>query len=312
MSGILPRAPLTRTLGAEESSYIFICIYKRSRWAEERIWSYKPRKKRDQTLSRPRHACNPRTLAQSTLLHAYAIYSAHLHTSPHYTPTPTNLHTTNIPILRTPLDLTSLPKCVAVCGSVLQCVAVCCSAWQFTPYIPTLPLHTCVAVCCSVLQRVAVCCSVLQCLTLLPYPYIPVLQCVAVCCSVLQCVAVCCSALNPYPTPTYLPYLTTLLLQTYKTYPTPTYTTPTNLHTYPTIPTLHHIHTLHLQPLHPTLHVYPTPAHRLYEQAVRWCGCVLPVMGYYVLRHLWAKLLYWNLIDLLRASWRRKGGWILM
>ena len=52
------------------------------------------------------------------------------------------------------LDLTSsaaVPRCVAVCCSVLHCVAVCCSLMQ------------CVAVCRSVMQCVAVCCSVSQC-----------------------------------------------------------------------------------------------------------------------------------------------------
>ena len=69
-----------------------------------------------------------------------------------------------------PIYLTRVLHCVAVCCSVLQCVAVCCSV-----------LH-CVAVCCSVLQCVAVCCSVLQC--------------VAVCCSVMQCIALCCIVLR--------------------------------------------------------------------------------------------------------------------
>ena len=97
--------------------------------------------------------------------------------------------------------------------------------------------------------------------------------------------------------PTYLPYP---YIPTLHTRNTPTnLQNPTNL-PYPYIPTLP------LQTLHPILHACPIPAHLLYEHAVRWCGCVLPVMRYYVLRHLFAKLLYLNLNDFLRASWRRQ------
>jgi len=85
-----------------------------------------------------------------------------------------------------------------------------------------------------------------------------------------------------------------------------TYTAPTNLQNptylpYPCIPTLL------LQPLHPTLHASPVITHQLQEQAVRWCGCVLPVREYYVLRNWLAKLLHLNLISLLGASCGRKG-----
>jgi len=97
--------------------------------------------------------------------------------------------------------------------------------------------------------------------------------------------------IHTYPTPTYLPYIPTLPVPTYKT-----------LHTYP-IPTP----ALFLQLLHPTLHACPIITHQLQEQAVTWCGCVLPVMEYYVLRNLLAKSLHLNLISLLRASCRRKG-----
>ena len=113
--------------------------------------------------------------------------------------------------------------------------------------------------------------------------------------------------------------------------PTPTNLTPTHnqsykrtytLHTYPTYlhcpykPTkprhpvyLPHIYipTLPLHPSHPTLHACPIITHHLQEQAVSWCGSVLPVMKYYVLRNLLAKLLHFSLISLLRASCRRKG-----
>ena len=85
-----------------------------------------------------------------------------------------------------------------------------------------------------------------------------------------------------HPTYLYYPYIPTLH----------TYITPTNLQNSACLP-WPYIPTLPLQPLHPTLHVNPIPAHLLYEQAVRWCGCVLPVMGYYVLRHLLAKYCIW-------------------
>jgi len=86
------------------------------------------------------------------------------------------------------------------------------------------------------------------------------------------------------------PYIPLLPLHTYPTYLP--YITPTNLQNSACLP-WPYIPTLPLQPLHPTLHVHPIPAHLLYEQAVRWCGCVLPVMGYYVLRHLLAKYCIW-------------------
>jgi len=57
-------------------------------------------------------------------------------------------------------------------------------------------------------------------------------------------------------------------------------------------------------------HVCPAPTHIFIEHAGRRCSCVLPLMGYYVLRHLLAKLLHVILIDLLRAYWRRKCYWI--
>ena len=70
-----------------------------------------------------------------------------------------------------------------------------------------------------------------------------------------------------------------------------------------------------LQPLHPTLHACHAPKHKLNEHAGRGCGCVLPVMGYYVLRHWLAKLLHWNLsVEILLICWEppwiRKGCWI--
>jgi len=65
-----------------------------------------------------------------------------------------------------------------------------------------------------------------------------------------------------------------------------------------------------LQPLHPTLHAGPIITHQLQEQAVRCCGCVLPVREYYVLRNLSPKLVHLNLIRLFRASYGRKGCWI--
>jgi len=95
------------------------------------------------------------------------------------------------------------PRCVAVCGRVLQCVAGCCRVLQgvhppVVAIFAILQLH-CVIINCSVLQRVAACCSVLQ-----VHPSVSVLQCVhlpdvaifascnsAMCCSLLQCVACC-------------------------------------------------------------------------------------------------------------------------
>ena len=62
-----------------------------------------------------------------------------------------------------------------------------------------------------------------------------------------------------------------------------------------------------LQPPHPTLHACPTPAHLLHEHVVRRCGCVLPVIGYYLLRHLLAKLLHLNLIDRVESLLKKKG-----
>jgi hypothetical protein len=97
----------------------------------------------------------------------------------------------------------------------------------------------------------------------------------------------------PYtPTPTNLQ---THLHPTYLPYPyiptLHTYTTPTNLQN-PTYLPYPYTPTLLLQPPHPTLHACPTITHQLQEQAVRWCGCVLPVMKYYLLRNLLAKLLH--------------------
>jgi len=47
--------------------------------------------------------------------------------------------------------------------------------------------------------------------------------------------------------------------------------------------------------------------HPRYEHAIRWCVCVLPVIEYYVLRHLLANLLHLNLILIvLRVSWKRE------
>jgi len=111
---------------------------------------------------------------------------------------------------------------------------------------------------------------------------------------------------NPTNAPT--PYIPTRPPHTYTTY-LHTYTTPTNLQNptylpYPCIPTLH------LQLLHPTLHTGPIITHKLQEQAARWCGCVLPVREYFVLRILLAKLSHLNLISWLRASCGRKGCWI--
>ena len=91
-----------------------------------------------------------------------------------------------------------------------------------------------------------------------------------------------------------IPIIQTPVHPTYLHYPyirtTYTCTTPTNLQNPTHLPNPY-IPTLPLQPLHPTLNVCPIPAHLLYEQAVRGGGhgCVLPVMGYYVLRYLLAK-----------------------
>ena len=127
-------------------------------------------------------------------------------------------------------------------------------------------------------------------------------------------------------------YIPTMHTNTYK--PTNLHiTNPTNApipyipYPYPCIPTLHtfsaptnpqipaylpypYIPTLLLQPLHPTLPASPIITQMLHEQAARWCCCVLPVMGYYVLRNLLSKLLHLNLVSLLRASCKRKGCWI--
>jgi len=108
-------------------------------------------------------------------------------------------------------------------------------------------------------------------------------------------------------------------LQTYPYKPTQTYTLPTyqpykspyTLHTYPTL----HIYKL--------LHAYPAPTYlptpttpTLYtaclpcprnEHADRQCGCILPLMGYYVLRHLLAKLLHLILIDFAVSLLKKEG-----
>jgi len=69
-----------------------------------------------------------------------------------------------------------------------------------------------------------------------------------------------------------------------------------------------------LQPLPTTTTPYsaclPYYTQQLQEQAVTWCGCVLPVMGYYVLRNLLVNLFHLKSISLLRASCRRKGCWL--
>ena len=57
------------------------------------------------------------------------------------------------------------------------------------------------------------------------------------------------------------------------------------------------------------IEVCHAPTHMLHEHAGRRRGCVLPVIGYYVLRYWLAKLLHLNLFCLLRASRRRKGCW---
>ena len=93
---------------------------------------------------------------------------------------------------------------------------------------------------------------------------------------------------TPYTLRTCIhPYPTHQLLQTYK---------PTHNQSYKRTYTLHlpypYIPTLLPQLLHPTLQACPIIKHKLQEQAVRWCGCVLPVMKYYLLRNLLAKLLH--------------------
>ena len=100
--------------------------------------------------------------------------------------------------------------------------------------------------------------------------------------------------LTPYA-PTYTP-----TLHNYPYKPTQSYTL---IHTNPTnaptryIPTLHlHTYPKFLQPLHQTLHVCPTPTHLRYEHAIGRWGCVLPVIGYYVLRHFFARSLHLNSI----------------
>ena len=109
------------------------------------------------------------------------------------------------------------------------------------------------------------------------------------------------------PTPTYqhtnptnapIPCIPTLPLHTYPTYlhylykPTKPYipTRPLRSYDTPTTPTAQHT-------LHYTLHTGPTPAHLLNEHVVRRCGCVLPVIGYCVLRHVLAKVLHLNLLE---------------
>jgi len=63
---------------------------------------------------------------------------------------------------------------------------------------------------------------------------------------------------------------------------------------YPYIPTkLYNPYTLH-----PTLHARPTPAHLLNQHVVRRCSDILPVIGYYVLRHLLVNLSHLSSIDL--------------
>jgi len=126
--------------------------------------------------------------------------------------------------------------------------------------------------------------------------------------------------LHSYIPPYALAYIFTL--QTYPYKPTQTYTLPT-YQPYKSPYTLHTCRTLNTyKPLlacpAPTYTQTPTnttpytaclpcPSRKLNEQKGR---IVAAPMAYYVLRHLLAKLLHLNLIDLLRASWRRKGYWI--
>jgi len=49
--------------------------------------------------------------------------------------------------------------------------------------------------------------------------------------------------------------------------------------------------------LRPTLQVDPTPAHQVNGHVVRGCGCDLLVIGYYMPRHLYAKLKYLKLFQ---------------
>ena len=110
------------------------------------------------------------------------------------------------------------------------------------------------------------------------------------------------TSLHYTPTPTNLHKPHTTYILTLQTPLHPTYLPyPYNLPYIPTLP-LHPNQTLHTYPIHPTLHVCPIPAHLLYEQSLRWCGCVLPVMGYYVLRHVLAE----SLIDCVESLLKNK------
>jgi len=164
---------------------------------------------------------------------------------------------------------------VAVCCSVLHCVSVCCSLFC---------VLQCVVVCCSASQCVAVCSSNaggsgLQCVAVR-------LQHVAVRYSAVQCGTVTYTG-NSNEFMSHICTSHTLhLCRSHVTHrqqlkqnknhiargwkvsnSTPTY--------------LHYSHNHCTLPLHPTLHACPIITHLLHEQAVRWCGCVLPVMGYY-------------------------------
>ena len=79
------------------------------------------------------------------------------------------------------------------------------------------------------------------------------------------------------------------------TQPLHTNPTPTN-YTTPTTPTTQHT-------LYSTLRIGRAPAHMLNDNVVGQCGCYLLVIIYYVLRHLLAILLYFEMV---RASYRRK------
>jgi len=128
-SGFLPRAH--RTLGAEES-YICICIYKRSEWAGERIWQYKPRK-RDRTNTFAAQATYlQRTNACTVYVATYTPYILRTYIHPYTTHQPLQTYQPykchyTLRTYPTPTYLPYIPHYPYI---------------PIKPYIPTLPLHT--------------------------------------------------------------------------------------------------------------------------------------------------------------------------
>jgi len=117
MSGFLPRAPLVRTLGAEES-YVCICMYKRSQWAGERNFMIYAEEKNKWSIAHigRLHICNAPTLAQPTNLHTTYTPTNFTPYAPTYIPTlqtytanlhePTHYQHTNLTKAPTPYILT--------------------------------------------------------------------------------------------------------------------------------------------------------------------------------------------------------------